>query len=139
MSGCVDCVWDRYRDEMEEWAAATAEAERRLKARQQQEQQQREGEAVSEEVGMTQASMEGVEQGKGMRMRMGVHEEVADRGGEMSMDEDGGGLDTTWAVGEKAKDKEFWDEELYKHVPVGIREFMKHEKRMREKHQKEKR
>lgn len=23
MSGCVNCVWDLYRDEMEEWAAST--------------------------------------------------------------------------------------------------------------------
>ncbi|TVY88435.1 UPF0651 protein, mitochondrial, partial [Lachnellula willkommii] len=27
MSGCVNCVWDRYRDELEEWAAARKEAE----------------------------------------------------------------------------------------------------------------
>jgi predicted nucleic acid-binding Zn-ribbon protein len=26
MSGCVNCVWDRFRDELEEWAAAAAEA-----------------------------------------------------------------------------------------------------------------
>ncbi|KAI9640861.1 hypothetical protein NHQ30_010702 [Ciborinia camelliae] len=31
MSGCVNCVWDRYRDEMEEWAAAKKEANRMLK------------------------------------------------------------------------------------------------------------
>ncbi|KAA8576857.1 hypothetical protein EYC84_006902 [Monilinia fructicola] len=31
MSGCVNCVWDRYRDEIEEWAAAKKEADRALK------------------------------------------------------------------------------------------------------------
>ena len=29
MSGCVNCVWDRFRDEIEDWAAASAEAKRR--------------------------------------------------------------------------------------------------------------
>jgi len=29
MSGCVNCVWDRFRDELEDWAAASAEARRR--------------------------------------------------------------------------------------------------------------
>jgi hypothetical protein len=33
--------------------------------------------------------------------------------------------------------KDFWDEELYKNVPVGIREFMKQEKRLKEKHLRE--
>ncbi|TGO92113.1 hypothetical protein BPOR_0010g00250 [Botrytis porri] len=31
MSGCVNCVWDRYRDEIEEWAAAKKDADRALK------------------------------------------------------------------------------------------------------------
>ncbi|KAK8097851.1 uncharacterized protein PG998_013337 [Apiospora kogelbergensis] len=30
MSGCVNCVWDQYRDDMEEWAAANALADKRL-------------------------------------------------------------------------------------------------------------
>ncbi|TGO65023.1 hypothetical protein BCON_0004g00180 [Botryotinia convoluta] len=31
MSGCVNCVWDRYRDEIEEWAAAKKDADKALK------------------------------------------------------------------------------------------------------------
>ncbi|ESZ97476.1 hypothetical protein SBOR_2165 [Sclerotinia borealis F-4128] len=31
MSGCVNCVWDSYRDEVEEWAAAKKEADRALR------------------------------------------------------------------------------------------------------------
>ncbi|KAH7311548.1 oxidoreductase-like protein [Stachybotrys elegans] len=30
MSGCVNCVWDRYREDFEEWTAQTKEAEARL-------------------------------------------------------------------------------------------------------------
>jgi hypothetical protein len=129
MSGCVNCVWDRYRDEMEEWAGASAEADRRLQARE-----------VGEGVAVTEDSMDGVEGGK--RIELGVHEEVADRG-VASMDADGGGLAVwNWEAGPSdaagAKDaKDFWDEELYKNVPVGIREFMKQEKRLKEKHLRE--
>ncbi|KAL1838207.1 hypothetical protein VTJ49DRAFT_2934 [Mycothermus thermophilus] len=135
MSGCVDCVWDRYRDEMEEWAAATAEVERRLGRTAESGRRVREGEEVSEEVGVTEASAEAVERGKGMRM--GVHEEVADREGGLGMEEDGGGVVEDWGKGEDRREKGGWDDELYKHLPVGIREFMKHEKRMKEKHLRE--
>jgi len=133
MSGCVNCVWDRYRDEMEEWASRTAEAERRLAAAE-----------AGEEIGVTEDSMEGVEAGR--EIELGVHDEVADRGA-ASMDEDGGGSVGNWETGPSVaatgKDgsgrivKDFWDEELYKNVPVGIREFMKQEKRLKEKHLRE--
>jgi hypothetical protein len=135
MSGCVNCVWDRYRDEMEEWAGASAEADRRLQARE-----------VGEGVGVTEDSMDGVEGGK--RIELGVHEEVVDRG-VASMDEDGGGSVGNWetgpsdaavaaaVVGAKKDAEDFWNEELYKNVPVGIREFMKQEKRLKEKHLRE--
>lgn len=63
--------------------------------------------------------------------------------GTLSMDDDGGGSETNWdggavpaqASGRIAKD--FWDKELYKGVPVGIQEFMKQEKRLKEKHLRE--
>ena len=76
MSGCVNCVWDVYRDDLEEWAAKRKEADRRLRA-------------------------------------------------EDSIDDDGGAL---WAGGR---------EDLFGGVPVGIREFMRTEKALKEKHLKQ--
>ena len=32
MSGCVNCVWDRFRDEMEDWAEKSKEAQKRMSA-----------------------------------------------------------------------------------------------------------
>lgn len=122
MSGCVNCVWDRYRDEMEEWAAAHGEAERRLRAQD-----------VGAAAGVTSESMG--EAARSGRMDVGVYE-MED--GAVSMDEDGGGSlsNVDWDV-VPAEKKEGWDEELYKNVPVGIREFMKQEKRLKEKHLRE--
>ncbi|PFH58496.1 hypothetical protein XA68_13604 [Ophiocordyceps unilateralis] len=86
MSGCVDCVWERYREEMEEWSAKKNEAQMRL----------------------------------------------ADGAG--TVDADGGGsdakLDPRLRSAKMARN--LWDEEAFANVPVGIREFMKHEKRLRE-------
>ena len=114
MSGCVNCVWDRFRDEMEEWAAASAEASRRLLA-------QEGGVAAGATTGRSGATP------------------AADHSG---MDDGGGGSNTNWSPEEVAKaaagaggsKKAGWDEELYKGVPVGIREFMKQEKRLKLKH-----
>ncbi|PHH90461.1 hypothetical protein CDD83_3593 [Cordyceps sp. RAO-2017] len=91
MSGCVDCVWDRYREDMEEWSAKKSEAQMRLD----------------------------------------------ERSG--SMDADGGGSDANWDArsGDAKIAKDLWDDSVFENVPVGIREFMKHEKRLREKHQRE--
>ncbi|KAH0493191.1 hypothetical protein TgHK011_008108 [Trichoderma gracile] len=86
MSGCVNCVWDRYREDMEEWTAKKAEANARLRAR------------------------------------------------SGTMDADGGGSETAWTANIS---KDLWDEEALKKVPVGIREFMKQEKRLKERHQRE--
>jgi hypothetical protein len=95
MSGCVNCVWDRYREEMEGWSAANHEAQTRLRAQ---------------------------------------HGETASA---MSMDDDGGGLERQLEVGPAKITKDLWDEELYRDLPVGIREFMKQEKRLKERHEKE--
>ncbi|KAK2602025.1 hypothetical protein QQS21_004452 [Conoideocrella luteorostrata] len=92
MSGCVNCVWDQYREDMEEWTAKKKEAQSRLKA------------------------------------------------GPGTMDTDGGGSETNWKapVGSTNKiAKDMWDDDVYQGVPVGIREFMKQEKRLKEKHARE--
>ncbi|KAH7323614.1 putative UPF0651 protein, mitochondrial [Rhexocercosporidium sp. MPI-PUGE-AT-0058] len=103
MSGCVNCVWDRYGDELEEWAAARKEADVALRK---------------------EKSLE-----KGKRRRAGGAVHTA-----LSMDDDGGGSDTNWGTG---LETDFTSEDLFKGVPVGIREFMKQEKRLKEKHAKE--
>ncbi|PQE20991.1 Oxidoreductase protein [Rutstroemia sp. NJR-2017a BBW] len=92
MSGCVNCVWDRYRDEVEEWAAATKEADKALRSRES-------SEAAS------------------------------------NMDDDGGGSEGNWDFGVGGKVPE--GEDLFGSVPVGIREFMAQEKRLKEKHARE--
>ncbi|MCJ1352004.1 MAG: hypothetical protein MMC33_001988 [Icmadophila ericetorum] len=90
MSGCVNCVWDVYRDDLEEWAAKNAEAR---------------------------------------RMRLMSKGQEAGR----SVDEDGGGSEGLWTsaggLGE--------GEDLFKGIPVGIREFMRTEKRLKERHRVE--
>lgn len=123
MSGCVNCVWDLFRDEMEEWALANAEAERRLAAAERAPsiplpgQQQQESPSANQQQQQNYAT---------------------------SMDDDGGGSDTNWqniggetGQGPGQVKKDFWNEELYKNVPVGIREFMKQEKRLKERHLRE--
>ena len=52
----------------------------------------------------------------------------------VSMDDDGGGSESNWGTG---LETEFTSEDLFKGVPVGIREFMKQEKRLKEKHARE--
>jgi len=87
MSGCVNCVWDQYREEIEEWAAKSSEAR------------------------MASASQSGVESGA-------------------SMDDDGGGSETNWGTG-------LGGGNLFADIPVGIREFMRTEKRLKQRHLKE--
>ncbi|GKT51131.1 UPF0655 protein [Colletotrichum spaethianum] len=94
MSGCVNCVWEQYREEMEEWSAANAEAQLKL------------------------------------RQQKGASDSI-------TMDDDGGGSETNWVPKDPKIAKNMWDEKLYNDVPVGIREFMKTEKKLKETHQKE--
>lgn len=119
MSGCVNCVWDRYRDEMEDWALADAEAKRKLAA-----------ERTAE-----------VEAGAGASAATRPPTTSGTDHTAVSMDDDGGGSDTNWDVPPAPPSpkiaKDFWDDDLYKNVPVGIREFMKQEKRLKEKHSRE--
>ncbi|KAI4921812.1 hypothetical protein J4E90_000239 [Alternaria incomplexa] len=104
MSGCVNCVWDMYRDEMEEWAEKSAQARAAMQA------QRQEGKGTGSMVaGDTSPS------------------HVA-----TSMDDDGGGSETNWDTGidDAEKDKLFDD------IPVGIREFMRTEKKLKQAQKK---
>ncbi|RYP93335.1 hypothetical protein DL770_000524 [Monosporascus sp. CRB-9-2] len=119
MSGCVNCVWDRYRDDVEEWLSASLKAEKALQAERAQ--------GAPDVLG----SVSAVQGMPGMQSA-----------GATSMDDDGGGSQANWQADLKKADrpkiaKDFWDDELYKNVPVGIREFMKQEKRLKEKHMRE--
>ena len=92
MSGCVNCVWDAYREEVEVWAE-----ERRKR----------------------------------------IHDEIFSAKGRGSRDEDGDGGDGH--VGELDEpgigfgDLDLDNEAMFEGVPVGIREFMNTEKRLRER------
>ncbi|APA06673.1 hypothetical protein SS1G_04743 [Sclerotinia sclerotiorum 1980 UF-70] len=97
MSGCVNCVWDRYRDEIEEWAAAKKEADRALKK----ERKKKSAAALAEAAA--------------------------------SMDDDGAGSEGNWDVGGEEK-----GDDLFEGIPVGIRAFMVQEKKLKEKHMREK-
>ncbi|KAI1373176.1 oxidoreductase-like protein [Hypoxylon crocopeplum] len=124
MSGCVNCVWDRYRDEMEEWVASSARAEAALQAQRSQKAPHTPRPEVPGPV------------------KEGIGEGLSVPSSAMSMDDDGGGSETNWQVDLKIADrpkiaKDLWDDDLYKNVPVGIREFMKQEKRLKEKHSRE--
>ncbi|KAF2111639.1 oxidoreductase-like protein [Lophiotrema nucula] len=102
MSGCVNCVWDLYRDEMEEWAAKSAEARAAMQA------QRQDG------------------QGSGtMVAEQGAPTHVA-----VSMDDDGGGSETNWTA-------DAGQANLFNDIPVGIREFMKTEKMLKQRHMAE--
>lgn len=92
MSGCVNCVWDAYRDDLEEWAASKKMADAAL-----------------------------------------AKERSAGIAG--SMDDDGGGSETNWTP--QLLKTDIGQEDLFKDVPVGIREFMKSEKKLRDKHLRE--
>lgn len=110
MSGCVNCVWDAYREEVEEWAAARRRNDREYR-----------GYATS---GQRRVRSEGIgEQGR-IRGR-GMGSNGGDEGGVGDMDGFGGfrgvDLDGEYEAG------------LFEGVPVGIREFMNTEKRLKER------
>jgi len=105
MSGCVNCVWDQYREELEEWASKSTQARARLQA------QRAQGTAT------------------GSMADPKAPSHVA-----TSMDDDGGGSEANWAGG---LDLDGDSGDLFQGIPVGIREFMRTEKRLKEKHAKE--
>jgi len=116
MSGCVNCVWDRYRDEIEEWAAARRKADTALQreARTAHERRKRKGTVGSS---------------AGSGLMLGGGEKGAQHT-MTSMDDDGGGSETNWNM-------ESVGDDLFSGIPVGIKEFMKTEKRLREKHMRD--
>lgn len=106
MSGCVHCVWDDFRDDVEQWALRVREAQ-----------------AKASPANTAVPSQD---------MRQKPRSEVASAS--VSMDDDGGGSETNWELpaGAAAAD------DLFAGIPVGIREFMKTEKKLREKKQQQK-
>ncbi|KAJ9649602.1 hypothetical protein H2199_000380 [Coniosporium tulheliwenetii] len=106
MSGCVNCVWDVYRDEIEEWAAASKLAKQR----------QREQAAKLRQEGRASGSM--------------VAEPGAPAHVMVSMDDDGGGSEANWGVGGVGAQ----EADLFEGIPVGIRQFMETEKALKMKH-----
>nr|POF04054.1 upf0651 protein, mitochondrial [Quercus suber] len=91
MSGCVNCVWDLFRDEFEEWAEKSGEAKMKL-----------------------------------------AQQKAQEFGSITSMDEDGGGSESNWVSGTDLKP----GQDLFADIPVGIREFMKTEKLLKQTHTK---
>lgn len=107
MSGCVNCVWDVYRDDLEEWATKSAAAKQNI-----------------------QAQKTGVSATGSMAQEPGKPSHVA-----TSMDDDGGGSDTNWESGLAKSENE---DDLFANVPIGIREFMRTEKLLKQKQSTEK-
>jgi predicted nucleic acid-binding Zn-ribbon protein len=104
MSGCVNCVWDVYRDDLEEWAAKSKEARAALQGK--------------KARGLGTGLMTAVE---------GTPQHVA-----TSMDDDGGGSEASWTA-QLGTGKE----DLFGDIPVGIREFMRTEKKLKQQHARE--
>lgn len=114
----MNCVWDRYRDELEEWAGARREAEATLR---------KEKSFQREKRKRQQGGLAGTGLMLGQGEKGATHTVI-------SMDDDGGGSESNWGTGLNTN---FTSEDLFKGVPVGIREFMKQEKRLKEKHARE--
>lgn len=111
MSGCVHCVWDDYRDDLEHWAGRVRHAHANAKAK----------------------STPNMKTSTG-DMRQTPRREVANAS--VSMDDDGGGSETNWDMASTTAGVD--GEDLFAGIPVGIREFMKTEKKLREqKHQQQ--
>lgn len=92
MSGCVNCVWDDYRDDVESWAQKVQAAKAAATAKQ------------------------------GQSHTAKKH----DIPPSTSMDDDGGASTPYWSTG-------LSDQDMFGDIPVGIREFMKTEKRLKQR------
>ena len=113
MSGCVNCVWDRYRDEMEEWAEKSAAArERVLDLQRKKKKKQRAADRRDMMDAKTATPMHVV----------------------TSTDDDGGGSEGNWSAAIGGLEVDGGKGDLFGNIPVGIREFMRTEKMLKEKH-----
>ncbi len=101
MSGCVHCVWDDYRDDVEAWAGRVAEAQAKAPWKR--------APAGAPKIEMSRP-------------------EVDHASG--SMDDDGGGSESLWTAPSSSADDV---DELFRGIPVGIREFMATEKRIKDR------
>lgn len=108
MSGCVNCVWEQYREELEDWAKLSSQARERVLAQR--------------------AETRGPATGS-MLAEPGMPSHVA-----TSMDDDGGGSETNWQQGMEFKGGKG---DIFGDIPVGIREFMKTDKKLRDRHRLE--
>ena len=122
----MNCVWDRYGEELEEWAAARKEADVALRK-----ENSIEGARRRRRRDNLGKSDRGGSAGSGLMLGEG---EKGATHTMVSMDDDGGGSESLWGTG---LDTDFTSDDLFKGVPVGIREFMKQEKRLKEKHIRE--
>lgn len=96
MSGCVHCVWDDYREDVERWAERVDRAMEKARSKS--------------------------KQAEGGRAEVDS--------ASVSMDDDGGGSETNWPAPSPGE-----TEHLFTQIPVGIREFMKTEKKLRKRKQ----
>lgn len=112
MSGCVNCVWELFREDLEEYAAKSKEAKQKMI----------ELRTKGQATGM-------------MAQEAGMPTHTA-----ISMDDDGGGSETNWMPAPAVETASFSageddiDLDPMAGIPIGIREFMKTEKRLKQKH-----
>jgi len=106
MSGCVHCVWDDYRDDVESWANRLHEAQAKAPTK------NTIGDSAKIEL---------------------PRPEISQASG--SMDDDGGGSEGLWASPSPSTSatSSTDGDELFQSIPVGIREFMATEKRIRDR------
>lgn len=115
MSGCVNCVWERFREELEEYALKMKEAK------------------TAQNIQRLQGQATGL-----MSAESDAPKHVA-----ISMDDDGGGSETLWndAIPEQVAaviegGAGGVEDDPFAGVPIGIREFMRTEKKLKELHKK---